>query len=235
MSKLIKSIQKICDLYVSGLSSEKLAIMFNVTPAAIKYHLKRNNIPRRLAGFQKGNNYSIKYKKESDLIINCLNCKQTIKIWKCLKETRKYCSVKCYRANKSELVGHNHPRWKGGLPNCKDCGKRSTYHYSNNNKHKVCHNCSLKFRSGKNHWNFKHGKSKKWRREVNFKEYRRWRKQVLIRDNHKCVRCSSEKQLHAHHKIEWSKNINLRYVVSNGETLCRECHEQHHKFKFRSW
>jgi len=57
--------------------------------------------------------------------------------------------------------------------------------------------------------------------------YRKWRKTVLERDFNKCVRCSSEEKLDAHHIVPWAQNENLRLEVSNGETLCKSCHMAH--------
>lgn len=59
-------------------------------------------------------------------------------------------------------------------------------------------------------------------------KYRSWRKAVLQRDNHACVRCGTTKKLAAHHIEGWSKNLLLRYAVDNGITLCEDCHSLEH-------
>lgn len=54
---------------------------------------------------------------------------------------------------------------------------------------------------------------------------REWRRQVLERDGHKCVRCGSlGPKFHVHHIVPWKKSIKLRFEVSNGQTLCASCH-----------
>lgn len=57
------------------------------------------------------------------------------------------------------------------------------------------------------------------------KEYRHWRNAVLERDGYKCTQCSkSNIRLDAHHKYSFTLVPDLRFVVSNGITLCVKCH-----------
>jgi len=51
-----------------------------------------------------------------------------------------------------------------------------------------------------------------------------WRQKVLERDGHKCIQCNSEEHLHCDHIVSWKENVELRFEVSNGQTLCRSCH-----------
>lgn len=62
-----------------------------------------------------------------------------------------------------------------------------------------------------------------------------WVKAVKDRDGWKCIECSATSQLHAHHIKRWKDYPELRYEVSNGVTLCHNCHELAHgrRFKFR--
>ena len=61
-------------------------------------------------------------------------------------------------------------------------------------------------------------------------EYREWRKAVFIRDNYTCQECSRKRKkgdrviIQAHHKKSFSLYPKLRFIVSNGKTLCKECH-----------
>ncbi len=60
-------------------------------------------------------------------------------------------------------------------------------------------------------------------------EYRQWRAAVLERDNHQCDACgSAEPPLFAHHIKPWAMYPDLRFDVSNGVTLCKECHSAAH-------
>jgi 5-methylcytosine-specific restriction endonuclease McrA len=57
---------------------------------------------------------------------------------------------------------------------------------------------------------------------------RRWRYAVFKRDKHACQRCFKGKAdgvaLEGHHVKPWKLYPELRYELSNGQTLCKECH-----------
>lgn len=61
------------------------------------------------------------------------------------------------------------------------------------------------------------------------KRYRDWRKAVLKRDNNQCKICKSKIELEAHHIKEFSKYKDLRFIVDNGITLCKNCHKNIHR------
>jgi hypothetical protein len=73
----------------------------------------------------------------------------------------------------------------------------------------------------------------------------KWRKDVLTRDNFTCQKCSITDQelyklflasgkkrrtskycIHAHHIKSWEDFLELRYEVSNGQSLCSSCHQK---------
>ena len=59
-------------------------------------------------------------------------------------------------------------------------------------------------------------------------QYKYWRKRVYARDKYKCrwPGCHSiDKRLNAHHIKKWASFPLLRFVVSNGITLCKHHHE----------
>ena len=61
-----------------------------------------------------------------------------------------------------------------------------------------------------------------------------WVKAVKDRDGWKCVECDASDRLHAHHIKRWKDRPELRYEVSNGVTLCHDCHLLAHGWsKFR--
>lgn len=53
-----------------------------------------------------------------------------------------------------------------------------------------------------------------------------WRKIIFLRDGHKCVHCGSTERLEADHIEPVSKSTMLMREVSNGRTLCHECHKK---------
>lgn len=59
-------------------------------------------------------------------------------------------------------------------------------------------------------------------------EYRTWRKSVFERDNYTCVFCheKSSGKLEADHIKRFSLYPELRFNISNGRTLCKDCHKK---------
>ena len=58
--------------------------------------------------------------------------------------------------------------------------------------------------------------------------YKAWRQQVLKRDK-RCCRfpgCKSRRRLQTHHIKTWEYYPSLRFMVENGITLCKVCHER---------
>jgi hypothetical protein len=128
--------------------------------------------------------------------------------------------------------------WKGGKPKCAKCGNGLSSYVC-----KICKRCyvetlkgskhsdelrikrSAALPKGPRHHNWKGGITKE--REAWFKrlEYKLWRTRVLNRDKWTCQQCGCKKQLQAHHLIPWSQSKELRFAVSNGLTLCFDCHK----------
>lgn len=66
---------------------------------------------------------------------------------------------------------------------------------------------------------------------------RLWREKVLLRDNFTCRKCGRKlpnNKLQAHHIKSKTTYPELKYRVSNGKTLCFDCHrkEKSSKIKF---
>lgn len=58
-------------------------------------------------------------------------------------------------------------------------------------------------------------------------EYKAFRKAVLKRDKYKCKYPQCNKSARqVHHIIRWADSVHLRYTVSNGISLCYDCHKK---------
>lgn len=86
----------------------------------------------------------------------------------------------------------------------------------------------LKAKSGADHWNWKGGKYTGEPRHT--WQWKEWRKAVYERDNYTCRGCGTKgKQkntFHPHHILPVRDFPHLIYELSNGITLCVECHEK---------
>lgn len=63
------------------------------------------------------------------------------------------------------------------------------------------------------------------------KMYQEWRLAVIRRDNSRCRQCGAQGAgvvLHTHHIKPWAYYHKLRFLVSNGLTLCEPCHRALH-------
>jgi 5-methylcytosine-specific restriction endonuclease McrA len=96
-----------------------------------------------------------------------------------------------------------------------------------------------KQRSGPNHpfWNpnitSEERIFRKTERKWSSPRLNRWRNKVYAQDNYTCQKCkdSCGGNLNAHHICSWAYYPRLRYMASNGITLCRGCHKDfHNKF-----
>lgn len=60
-------------------------------------------------------------------------------------------------------------------------------------------------------------------------KYHKWRNDCLKRDNYQCQHCGSREKLHVHHIKPYAKYPKLATVLSNGITLCQDCHIKEHR------
>ncbi len=60
-------------------------------------------------------------------------------------------------------------------------------------------------------------------------EYKNWRVLVFQRDNWTCQQCGERGcELHPHHILGFAEYPIMRFAVSNGVTLCKDCHKRLH-------
>ena len=68
-------------------------------------------------------------------------------------------------------------------------------------------------------------------------EFRQWRESVFKRDNWTCQKCGKRSKknawliIHAHHVKPFAIFPELRFIVDNGQTLCKDCHDKEPKGK----
>jgi len=85
-------------------------------------------------------------------------------------------------------------------------------------------------KTGKYHWNYQGGISAENHIIRNSTEIKSWRTKVFRRDFYTCQHCRKAGGiLNAHHIKPFAKFPELRFEVSNGITLCKDCHTNEHK------
>ena len=173
--------------------------------------------------FKKG---QIPWNKQKEISKKCLFCNKIFVDRESLIDKRKFCSPGC----KNLWCRGKTAKTRGGKiqKTCLRCGKQFVcWRYQKKkqycSKKCWCEELSERCKGDKN-MNWKGGISP---RPLNSKRYREWRKGVFERDNYICVKCgySGGRKLNAHHKKDWARFPELRYEVSNGETLCVDCHK----------
>ena len=61
------------------------------------------------------------------------------------------------------------------------------------------------------------------------KQFQMWARQIKIRDQWECQICSARGvYLEAHHLNGWNAFPEERFLLLNGVTLCRNCHDRFH-------
>ena len=154
-----------------------------------------------------------------------------------LHKDGKYKHWKCDSYSPKE----RHERYLKTLNDCSECGEkcckllcRGCYYKVNEHylkgkklpqwwKDRITN----KFKSGKEHWNWKGGISPVNKAIRNSKEFKEWRILVFERDNYTCQDCGKiGDELHPHHILPFSLYPEKRFDVDNGLTLCVECHRK---------
>ena len=180
------------------------------------------------------------------VICDCCGKEFYVKKNKINRQSHFFCSKKCKDRGVSLFQsGENHPNYKGGnmTTNCDYCGKEITLKRANFNSHEH-HYCSTEckykgfslYYSGENNplWDFdKTEEEREERRKV--EGYSQWIKDVYKKDNYTCQCCGARNgngkkiKLNAHHKDGYNWCIERRVDVTNGVTLCEDCHKEFHK------
>ncbi len=100
-----------------------------------------------------------------------------------------------------------------------------------------------KMRYGLQKWCEEQGHYPNWKGGISYghktgyysSQYKHWRKRVFERDNYTCQDCGDEKMIYltAHHIKSFAEYPKLRFIVSNGISLCENCHCKIDKYRAR--
>ena len=160
----------------------------------------------------------------------------------------RFCSKKCYdkwQLDSGYHVGSKSPRWNSVKRVCKQCGavfyrcpakialgrgiycSKECYHKGmvGLNKGVKRSEETIAKLSGKNHYNWKGGRSLINRKRLKNREWDGIKKLVYARDNRMCQKCKKHcgwMDISCHHKVPWRivHDDNLDNLI----TLCRSCH-----------
>ncbi len=184
---------------------------------------------------------------------SCTKCANIFKVKASRFETTKFCSKVCYwealrgvpksSAFKSNLkivtskernpfYGKTHTQETRQTLREAALGKiRHTTPHSIETKQRLSITSSANAHKGKDHWNWKGGISLGYRSqrkdEMRKLPYKNWRTQVFNKDNYTCVDCGQHGgKLEADHIKQWALYPELRFDVTNGDTVCISCHRK---------
>ncbi len=128
--------------------------------------------------------------------------------------------------------GANSHLWKGGdyAVICKQCSKKFMAKRNGSKE-----NSTKKFCSRKCHYAFRNeGKTKPNKKLRHTRQYKEWREAVFARDGYACTQCGSTNKkglgmtiyLNADHIQPFALYPEKRFDISNGRTLCEDCHRK---------
>ena len=166
----------------------------------------------------------------------CIICGSKFFIYPSAYKERKTCGLKCrYKYLGAILSKQRKGKYSKGHKFEKGHG------YIGGGSPKGIHNSSdTEFKKGHISWNKGvHGKTVAWNKglggsnrtermkEMALWKYIDWRNKVFTRDDYTCRNCEKKGgQLIADHIKMWSLYPELRYELSNGQTLCKKCSDE---------
>ncbi len=164
--------------------------------------------------------------------VQCIECGKKHSVTPSIAKTFKFCSYACRGEwRKKNWSGPNNPKYTGGVreKTCQHCGEvfkqKQREPVVTFQAKKFCSkSCADKggFRyEGEAHPNWKETARRKDRRG----KHGSWARAVLSRDKETCQHCGvTEVEMHAHHIMSFADHPEKRWDVSNGMTLCAQCH-----------
>lgn len=182
---------------------------------------KRGIIPSQLIG-KRGN------RPRKRKVSTCLVCGKSFEHW--AGRNAKYCSKECWSIRNPVILNE-----------CLYCGKE--YWARVHEGRKYCsHKCySIHKReliTGANSHRWRGGKTQLAKLVRNKAVYNDWRLAVFVRDKYTCQNCGIQSgdgltvYLQAHHIKPFSEYPELRFELTNGVTVCKNCHLLKHNHIF---
>lgn len=145
----------------------------------------------------------------------------------------KYCSSKC--KGKGQVTKINVP--------CTFCNKlisKSPWFFKTYKNPFCSTKCVKNFYKGENSPFWRGGITPQRKKIRDSKQYKEWRASIFERDNFTCQNCKAKSEkgksiyLHAHHIKSFHNFPELRFEVTNGVTLCIECHKKTDNFGMKA-
>lgn len=146
------------------------------------------------------------------------------------RETLTFEKVKAYFEEKGcELLEGSYTNANTTMRFICSCGNKSCTTFANFKHHNVrCFECGKSKIAGENNYQWIKDRKDGVRR-IGRKD-KAWRKAVFERDNYTCKCCNARGvTLNAHHLFDYQHHRELALDVSNGVTLCKDCHVAFHK------
>ena len=128
---------------------------------------------------------------------------------------QKYCSKLCWKNRGAQIITRT----------CPLCAVQFT---TQDKRKKYCsRTCSLSSYRGNGSHFWKGGATDKNQIERSSARYAQWRMEVFKRDSFTCQLCGKkDRTIQADHIKPFAHHPELRYELSNGRTLCHDCHKQ---------
>ena len=135
------------------------------------------------------------------------------------------------------VFGEKHPSY--GMTHTEEAKKKMSLNHADfsgekHPKYGTAHSEETRKKMSDNHADFRGSKGPNWKggitservKDMSSSEYKYWRNQVFGRDYYTCQICNKQGgKLQAHHILPWAKyNGLIKYNISNGITLCIDCH-----------
>ena len=158
------------------------------------------------------------------LIVKEKDCPMCHILFRQKRLKQRFCSLRC---------GYQYKTFSRPMIECRQCKKRFIIKNTSENPHFCCKKCFHQWYRGENR--------STWKRETRglletrkLTIYQNWRKTVLIKDGYTCQKCGLKlAKLVVHHIQPFKDYPDLRITVSNGQTLCSDCHKKTHDGNYR--